>query len=61
MTQLFDNAFTYDVVWQAGKRLTAYDVVDAGVDQLYHFAGQEPSLAGLVAVGYDGFCIFAVS
>ena len=34
MTQLFDNALTYDVVWQAGKRLTAYDVVDAGVDQL---------------------------
>ena len=58
MTQLFDNTLTYDVVWQAGKRLTAYDVVDARVDQLYHLAGQEPSLAGLVAVGYDRFCIF---
>ena len=58
MAKLFDNTFANDVVWQAGKWLTAYNVVDTGVDQFHHLAGQEPSLTGLVTVRYNGFCIF---
>ena len=49
----FDNAFSHNVVRKAAEGLRADDIVDAAVDELHHLSGQEPSLAGLVAAGYD--------
>ena len=41
--------FSDDVVRQATERLGADDVRRAAVNQFQHLAGQEPSLAGLIA------------
>lgn len=56
--ELLDDALSDNVVRQAGERLRADDVVDARVQELEHFAGQEPPLAGLVADGYDRVRVF---
>lgn len=53
----FDDALTYDVVRQAAEGLGTYDVRYAFLDQFHHLTGQEPSLTGLVADGYDGLRI----
>lgn len=50
--QLLDDALAYDVVRQAAEGLGAYDVAYTAVNQFQHFAGEEPSLAGLVAQGH---------
>ena len=50
---LFDNTLAYHMVRQAAEGLYAYDVGSAVLDQFKHLRGQEPSLAGLVAQGYD--------
>ncbi len=39
VSQLFDYAFAYDMVRQAAKRLGAYDIVCACMDQLEHLRG----------------------
>ena len=52
--QFFDHAFSHHMVGQAGEGLGADDVGRAAVDQLQHLPGEEPSLPGLVANGYDG-------
>lgn len=49
VADLFDDALTYDMVRQAGKRLGTYDVFRATVDQLHHLSGQKPSFTGLVS------------
>ena len=42
------------MVRQAGKGLDADDIRDSFPDEFEHFSGEEPALAGLVAVGNDG-------
>ena len=54
VAQFLDDTLADNMVRQAGERLCADDVVRAAVDQLDHLAGQEPSLAALVADGYEG-------
>ena len=49
--QLLDDALAHDVVGQAAEGLGADDILHAGVNQFQHLAGEEPSLAGLVAQG----------
>ena len=57
--ELFDDTFTYNVVRQAGERLDTNDIRDTvSMDQFHHFAGQEPSLSGLVTNGNDRRCHF---
>ena len=46
------------MVWQTAKWLGTYDIWHAGMDQLQHFAGQEPSFSGLVTATDDRLCIF---
>ena len=58
LSQLLDNALAYDMVWQAAKGLCTYDVIDAAVDQLDHFTGQEPAFTGLIADRNDFLRIF---
>ena len=57
MTDLFDHAFSYDMVRQAAKGLCADDVVDSAVDQFQHFTGEEPAFTGLVSKRNDIFGI----
>lgn len=57
LPQSLDNALTYHVVRQAAEGLGTYDVRYAFLDQFHHLTGQEPSLTGLVADGYDRFRI----
>ena len=45
------------MVWQAAEGLGTYDVRYVFFDQLDHLTGQEPTLTGLVADGYDGLRI----
>ena len=47
--QLFDHAFSYDMVWKAGKWLDTYDIVCPAVDQLQHFSCEKPPFPSLVA------------
>ena len=54
VAQFLDDTLADNMVRQAGERLCADNVVRAAVDQLDHLAGQEPSLAALVADGYEG-------
>ena len=54
VAQFLDDTLADNMVRQAGERLRADNVVRAAVDQLDHLAGQEPSLAALVADGYEG-------
>ena len=58
MAQLLDNALSDDMVRQAAEGLCTDDIVDAGVDQLDHFAGQKPAFSGLVPDGNDGASVF---
>ena len=44
------------MVRQTAEGLGTYDIGDIIMDKLHHLAGQEPSLAGLIADGYDGLC-----
>ena len=57
--QLFDHAFSYYMIGQAGKGLSADDIVGAGVDQFQHLSGQEPAFSCLVAQRNDVFCHIA--
>ena len=47
--QLLDDTLSDNMVWKAGKRLCADDIIDSAVNQLKHLSGQEPALAGLIA------------
>ena len=55
---MLDDALSDDVVGEASERLDAHDVLDAAVDQLDHFSGQEPAFAGLVPDAHDGLRVF---
>ena len=57
MANFFDHTFTYDMVWQAGKRLDTNDILGTAVNQLHHLTGQEPSFTSLVTHGNDRFGI----
>ena len=47
-TKFLDNALTYHMVRQTGKRLGADNVRYAGMDELNHLRSKEPTLTGLV-------------
>ena len=53
LSQRLDDALAHHMVGQAAEGLCADDVGHVIVDQLHHFPGQEPPLAGLVSDGYD--------
>lgn len=57
MPQLFDYTFADDMIRQAAEGLGTHDIIGAGVNQFQHFSGEEPAFSGLVAQGYDGFCV----
>ena len=56
--QLFNDAFSNNVIGQTAKWLSADNIWRALVDQLDHLTGQKPSLTGLISKGDNRLGVF---